>query len=88
MEPVALAWAVLIISVTGFLYLSSWIRGVERKQEATANNVVTNEEILSELKQIKLALMGTYEKPGLITITHSNTDDIINIKKKCEKNHG
>jgi hypothetical protein len=80
MEPVALAWAVLIISVTGFLYLSTWIRGIEK-------NVATNADILLELKKINLALVGDLERPGVITKMHDHDKEIKMIKDVCKEKH-
>jgi hypothetical protein len=87
MEPSALAWAVLVISVTGFLYLASWIRGVTTKVEDITKKLITNEDILNELKQIKLALLGTYDKVGLVTLAHATKEELEAMRKKCEKNH-
>jgi len=84
MEPSVLAWSVLGISVTGFLYLASWIRGLSTRME----DLATNDDIVKELKEIKSALIGDIDKKGIITMLHEHSAEIQAMKKICEKNHG
>lgn len=75
MEPTALAWAVLGISATGFFFLASWIRSL------------TDKNILAELKEIRLALTGDIDKPGIVTRIHEHDCDIKAMKRFCEQTH-
>ncbi len=73
MDAGTLSWAVLTISTTGFFFLVAWIRQI------------TTQTIISDLKEIKLALIGDLQTPGLITKVHDNTREIKIIKDLCKE---
>jgi hypothetical protein len=60
---------------------------VTKNVDDLSKKITTNDDILSELKEIKLALLGTYDKVGLVTLAHTTKDELEVMRKKCEKNH-
>ena len=70
-----LSWAIFVVSVGGFFTLLNFFRDA------------TNKNILSELKEIKEALMGTMDRKGLITKVHEQEIEIDSIKKICNERH-
>jgi len=63
------------ICASGFFFLAMWIRKVADKL------------LLAEIREIKEALVGTFDRPGIITLVYLHTEDIKEIKKRCKEIH-
>lgn len=63
------------ICATGFFFLATWMRQL------------TDRTLIKEIKEIKDALIGDIEKPGILTVVHRNKEDIKNIKLRCKEIH-
>jgi hypothetical protein len=67
-------WAIGICA-TGFFFLAMWIRQL------------TDRHILSEIKEIRIALVGDIDRPGIITVIHQHENEIKYIKGRCKELH-
>jgi len=63
------------ICATGFFFLAMWIRQI------------ADRNLLDEIKEIKKALIGDLEKPGVLTILQTHEVSIKEICRKCKENH-
>ena len=63
------------ICATGFFFLAMWIRQVADKV------------LISEIKEIKTALIGDIKKPGILTMVYRNSEDIKGMKVRCREIH-
>jgi hypothetical protein len=75
MEPATLSWSVLAIAATGFFFLLGLIAKI------------IEGSIVKELKEIKLALVGDLERPGVITKIHDHDKELKMIKDVCKEKH-
>lgn len=82
-----LIWSIFVLCVTGFLFLAKWNIEIGKDMEKLSKSMVTNEDIIVELKEIKGALIGDMKTPGVITILHEQKSKLEYMEKKCEKNH-
>jgi hypothetical protein len=67
--------------ITGFLFLVGWLIVVDRRTAFT-------EQVIKELQDIKLALMGTLDKRGLVTAVHDVEQRMMKMEKVCDERHG
>jgi hypothetical protein len=63
------------ICATGFFFLALWIRQI-------ADRI-----LLAEIKEIKRALIGDIDKPGIVALLHIHSEDIKEIKLRCKELH-